>query len=136
MPMNMHLESTNREAFELVTDALVYLDQYRDSRDVSVLGSAKLKLRAAKDKDPAYFRAHYFDAIVDDLAGHPDDAVLTFTRLLEQRPVFADEVRYNLGVAWYHQYRHQALDNAIDLFTAVVRSSANHLLRLLAHAGL
>src|ERR1700730_460852 len=134
--MNMHLESTNREAFELVTDALVYIDLYRDSRNVGVLGSAKQKLISAKDKDPAFFRAHYFDAIVDDLAGRPNDAVKTFEKLLEERPPFVEEVRYNLGVAWYHHYGHKALDRAIELFTAVLSGSKDELLLVMAHAGL
>jgi tetratricopeptide (TPR) repeat protein len=134
--MNMHLESPNREAFELVTDALVYIDQYRNSRDVSALGSAKQKLQSATAKDPAYFRAHYFDAIVDDLAGHPADAVKTFEKLLDERPPFIEEVRYNLGVAWYHHYNHEALDRAIESFTAVLRGSTDELLSILAHAGL
>jgi hypothetical protein len=86
--MNMHLESTDREAFELVTDALECLDQYRDSRDVAALKAAKAKLVSAKDKDPGYFRAHYFDAIVDDLSGQPKHAVETFSRLLDEQPPF------------------------------------------------
>jgi tetratricopeptide (TPR) repeat protein len=134
--MDMHLESSNREAFELVTDALVFIDRYRESRDMSVLASAKQKLQSARDKDPKYFRAHYFDAIVDDLAGRPNDAVKTFDTLLKEQPPFVEEVRYNLGVAWYHHYSHEALDRAIELFSAVLNKTKDQLLLMLAHAGL
>jgi tetratricopeptide (TPR) repeat protein len=133
--MTMHLESRNREAFELVTDALERLDKYRETRDMAVLKSAKEKLVSAKGKDPLYFRAHYFDAIVDDLTGNSKNAVDTFSRLLEEQPPFAEEVRYNLGVAWYHQYNHEALDHAIG-YLAASANSTNEPLRLLARAGL
>src|SRR5574337_319725 len=109
--MNMHFESTSRVAFELVTDALECIDRYRDSRDLAVLESAKQKLASAKDADPAYFRAYYYDAIVDDLAGRPRAAVEAFGNLLQEQPPFAEELRYNLGVAWYHLYNHEALEH-------------------------
>jgi tetratricopeptide (TPR) repeat protein len=102
---------------------------------MTVLKSAKEKLVSAKGKDPLYFRAHYFDAIVDDLTGNSKTAVETFLRLLEEQPPFAEEVRYNLGVAWYHQYNHEALDRAIGYLAASV-DSTNEPLRLLARAGL
>ncbi len=133
--MTMHLESRDREAFELVTDALECLDKYRETRDMTVLKFAKEKLVSAKVKDPLYFRAQYFDAIVDDLTGHSMDAVETLSRLLAEAPPFTEEVRYNLGVAWYHQYNHEALDHAIGYFTASA-DSPNESLRLLARAGL
>ena len=97
--MAMNLESRSREAFELVTDALECLDKYRESREVDELKLAKTKLEAAKIKDPLYFRAHYFDAIVDDLSGRSKTAVATLSRLLEEKPPFAEEVQYNLGVS-------------------------------------
>src|SRR5207249_484394 len=106
--MNMHLESKSREAFELVTDALEIIDRYRSSRDITVLNSAKQKLESAWKKDPDYFRAYYFDAIVDDLAGRAARAAGKLSALLDEGPPFVEEVRYNLGLAWYHQYSLEA----------------------------
>jgi len=132
----MHLESQNREAFELVTGALECIDKYRASRDVAILESAKAKLTSALQKDPGYFRASYFDAIVDDLVGNSKRAAEIFARLAEERPPFLDEVRYNLGVAEYHQYNHEALDRAIRHFSTVIKGGPELPLRLLARAGL
>jgi tetratricopeptide (TPR) repeat protein len=150
--MSMNLEATHPEAFALVTDALEYVDRYRESRNIAALRVAKAKLGSAKDRDPQYFRAHYVDAIVDDLSGHPKRAVETFSRLLDEHPSalrpgapsmrrrpgwpLIAEVRYNLALAWYHQYHHQALDRAIEYFTAAASSSTDLSLRLLARAGL
>src|SRR3954470_23901478 len=110
--MPMLLESNSREAFELVTEALEHLDDYRESRDYKFLDAAKQMLTAAKAKDPNYFRAFYFDAIVDDLSGRSVQAVQTFELLDVQETPFANEVRYNYAVASYHHYYHEALDRA------------------------
>lgn len=131
----MHLESPKREAFELVSDALQHLDEYRAQRDVRVLVSVKQTLDSALEKDPDYFRAHYYSAIVDDLAGRSKEAVKTFTKLLNERPPFIDEVRYNLAVAEYHGYGHEALDRAIQHFSKVMNDAKDPALQLLARAG-
>jgi tetratricopeptide (TPR) repeat protein len=134
--MRMHLESENREAFELVTDALEYIDQYRASRNFAVLASAQTKLLSALEKDPGYFRACYFNAIVDDLVGRSQKAASTFQKLVEEQPPFIDEVRYNLGVAEYHQYNHAALDRAIAHFSSLIATTLDVSLQYLARAGL
>ena len=134
--MQTHLETRNREAFELVTDALEAVDRYRVSRDISVLDDAKEKLVAAIQKDPAYFRASYYSAIVDDLAGRSAKAAEELQKLVPLQPTLADEVRYNLAVAEYHGYRHEALDRAIEHFSEVLRESGEPALQLLAQAGL
>ena len=134
--MQMQLETRNREAFELVTDALQAVDQYRVSKDVSVLDDAKKKLLAAIDKDPAYFRASYYNAIVDDLAGRSSQAAEELKRLIDQQLGLSDEVRYNLAVAEYHGYGHEALDRAIENFSKVLKDTEEPSLKLLAEAGL
>jgi tetratricopeptide (TPR) repeat protein len=134
--MPLELETHNREAFELVTQALEFMDQYRDSRDVARLSEATVRLNAASQKDPNYFRARYYDAIVDDLSGRRESAVTKLTELLGQSPLLADEVRYNLGLAEYHGYSHSALERAIQQFTRVLETVTDASLRLRARAGL
>jgi tetratricopeptide (TPR) repeat protein len=133
--MHLQFESKSREAFDFVTTALTDLDRYRQSREMSVLEAAKASLANALSKDPLYFRAHYLDAIVDDLRGRPAEAVDTFKRLLDERPPFVDEVRYNLGVAEYHHYYHEALDRALPLFRSLAQGATELSLRLLAETG-
>ena len=134
--MPMQLETRNREAFELVTEALEYIDQYRVSRDIARLQDATARLIQATEKDPNYFRARYYDAIVDDLSGRFKPAAAKFRGLLEQSPPLADEVRYNLGLAEYHGYSHPALERAIEQFELVLKSVKDIALRLRARAGL
>ncbi len=134
--MPLELETRNREAFELVTEALELIDQYQESRDVAKLKDATLRLTTASQKDPSYFRAKYYDAIVDDLAGRFKSAAKKLTDLLGQSTLLAEEVRYNLGLAEYHGYSHSALEQAIKQFKLVLESVKDRSLRLRAQAGL
>jgi len=134
--MPMQLETRSREAFELVTEALEYIDQYRTSRNVARLQDATARLTQATEKDPNYFRARYYDAIVDDLSGRFKPAAVKFRGLLEQSPPLADEVRYNLGLAEYHGYNHSALERAIEQFELVLKSVRDTSLRVRAQAGI
>lgn len=134
--MPMQLETRNRQAFELVTEALECIDQYRASRDVARLQDATTRLTQASAKDPNYFRARYYDAIVDDLSGRFKPAAEKLRCLLDQSPPLADEVRYNLGLAEYHGYSHSALERAIEQFERVLTSVKDASLRLRAQAGL
>jgi tetratricopeptide (TPR) repeat protein len=134
--MPLELETRNREAFELVTEALEFIDRYRESRDVATLKDATVRLTQAREKDPNYFRARYYDAIVDDLSGRFRVAAEKLTGLLRESPPLADEVRYNLGLAEYHGYSHSALERAIEQFKQVQKSVKDQSLRLRAQAGL
>lgn len=134
--MHAHPETSSWQAFELVADALGVIDQYRRSRNVDVLKCARSKLASALQRDPSYVRARFYEAIVDDLAGEPKKAAQTLKGLLDERPPFANEVSYNLGVAEYHSYGHEALDRAIGAFSVVADKSHDLSLQLHAQAGL
>src|SRR2546425_6455730 len=101
--MDMQPDTHNRRAFDLVTDALRRVDSYRRSRVYRELEAAKVSLDQAKSLDPAYMRAVYYNGIVSDLLGKPQEAIEDFSRVLAQNPPFAEEARYNLGVAHYHR---------------------------------
>lgn len=134
--VTMHFESPSRRAFELVTEALREIDGYRASKERSRLQTAQEKLQRALQVDPGFFRASYYDAIVTDLAGKAKDAAAHLELLLQQNPPFDDEVRYNLGVAYYHQYSRRHLDTAIGHFKRVIEDTKDRSLRLLAGAVL
>jgi tetratricopeptide (TPR) repeat protein len=134
--MQLQLETKSREAFELVTDALELVDEYQDSRDVEKLKHATEKLASARERDPNYFRAQYYDAIVDDLAGRSKEAVKKLSVLAAQPSPLINEVRYNLGLAEYHEYNHEALERAIEQFSIVLKNVSSPALRLRSKAGL
>src|SRR2546427_1647697 len=134
--ITMHFESPSRRAFELVTEALREIDGYRASKERSRLQIAQEKLQRALQVDPGFFRASYYEAIVTDLAGKAKVAAARLELLLQQNPPFADEVRYNLGVAYYHQYGRRHLDTAIGHLKQVIEGTKDRSLRLLASAVL
>ena len=132
-------ETEERRAFELLSDAIHDLESYRGSRDRSALDAARTKIEGALEADPEYLRAIYYDAITDDLIGLPVDAPPKFERVLElsKGSPFEHEVRYNLGVAYYHRYSWSYLEKAIDEFTQVIEAPSGEVddaIRLLARA--
>ncbi|HVG19030.1 MAG TPA: tetratricopeptide repeat protein [Blastocatellia bacterium] len=135
--MSMHVETNNRKAFELVTEALMDIDRYKHTKQKEQLELAKDKLEEAQGEDPKYMRALYYSAMVNDLIGKAADAVEQFEKILEENPPFIEEVRYNLGVAYYHRYSWKYLDQAARHFQSVIDNTPDgDALNLLARAGL
>lgn len=134
--MSMRINTQNKEALNLVSDALWELNHYKQSRELAQLISADDKLEKAIALDPKYMRALFYGAMVNDLVGKAKDAVDKLERLLRENPPSADEVEYNLAVAYYHRYSHRWLEKADHHFTSVINKTENRALKLLAHAGL
>jgi tetratricopeptide (TPR) repeat protein len=135
--MNMHVDTDDWNAFELVTKALTYLDTYKWSKENERLELAHACLSEAVQRDPGYLRAIYLNAMIDDLRGKANDAIPRFERVLEADPPFIEEVRYNLAVANYHRYSWPYLDKAVELFKQVLNNTEKETsLYLLAGAGL
>lgn len=135
--MSMHVDTNDWKAFELVTQALTYIDTYKWSKENERLELAQSCLSKAMKRDPDYLRALYLSAMVDDLRGKANDAIPQFEKVLQANPPFIEEVRYNLAVAKYHRYSWNYLDEAVELFKQVLKNTKNDpALNLLAGAGL
>lgn len=134
--MNIHLDTNNREAFELAVQALGDINLYKQSKEASRLDVASIKLQLALDIDPNFLRARYYHGIVKDLSGKAVDAIEDFETVLRENPPFLEEVRYNLAVAHYHRYNWTDLEEAIRHFESVIGATSNKPLKLLARAGL
>ncbi|MDQ3667953.1 MAG: tetratricopeptide repeat protein [Acidobacteriota bacterium] len=132
----MRTNTNHPEAVTLVSDAMSDLDHYKQSRELERLISANDKLEKAISLDPKCMRFLFYGAMVNDLVGKAKDAAEKLEKLLRQNPPSADEVEYNLGVAYYHRYSHKWLEKADAHFRAVIDKSENTCLKLLAHAGL
>jgi tetratricopeptide (TPR) repeat protein len=136
----MHTQTTDREAFELVTEAIGRLEEYRADRRLSLLQDADSALSRAVQRDPQYVSAWFYAGVVKDLIGKAADAVQFFDSILDRLPSDSesrrDEIQYSRGVSWYHQYSHSKLERAESDFLAVVRRAKDPGLRLLARAGL
>jgi tetratricopeptide (TPR) repeat protein len=130
--------TSNRAAFELLTQALEDIDSYQKYRRLSALQSAEHSLTAALDKDPDYLGALFYRGIVCDLAGRPADAPPYFERVIQGAPSkeIHDEARYNWGVAKYHQYSQVFLVEAKKAFQDVIGATSDPVLRELARANL
>ena len=136
----MHSQTANREAFELVTQAMERLDDYRRNRRLSLLEEADAALTHALQCDPQYVSVYFYTGVVKDLIGKAADATQFFDRVLNRLPSDSesrrDEIQYSRGISWYHQYSHSKLERAESDFVAVVQRTKDPVLRLLAHAGL
>jgi tetratricopeptide (TPR) repeat protein len=134
--MSMHIETRNRRAFELVTEALRDIDLYKQLKERKQLQKAESKLEEARSEDPLYLRAHYYSGITKDLMGKATDAIEDFEKVVRENPPFISEVRYNLGVAYYHRYDLESLQKAQEQFELVLRSTEEPVLKTLAQAVL
>lgn len=132
----MYIEISDTKNSPLIADSLTDLDFYRQSKELSLLESAREKLERARNEDPQYMPAVYYSAVVDDLMGRAEDAIHQLEQLLEKKPAFVDEVRYHLALAHYHRYSRPHLEKAAEYFKAVIKNTDNGTLRMLARAGL
>lgn len=129
-------ETRSDRAFELVTDALLNIDRYQESGDPKFLARAERRLQAALEKDPKYFKARYFQAMVSYLGGKAGDAIEQFSGLLSApAPALSKEVKYNLAAAYTQVGRPT---QAVSLFKQVIKATGrdDSELNLLACAGL
>src|SRR4051812_5592699 len=100
----MQFETDNQKAQSLVANAASEIQNYRVERSISKLESAKEILDEARREDPQYLSAIYYTAVLDDLLGKAHDAIPSLEKILKADPPFSDEVRYHLGMAYYHRY--------------------------------
>jgi tetratricopeptide (TPR) repeat protein len=132
----MHLETSKRGAFQKLQEAQKSLTSFAHSKARSELTQAKKALEQALDIDPHYLRAVYYRGLVRDMLGQPKEAVGDFRLVLDQRPPFLPEVRYNLGVATFHQYGFKNLSNAVQQFQEVINSTEQPALKIRARAAM
>src|SRR5437870_1482936 len=115
--MTVSLETSHPKALDALSEAIREVTAYRgEPENPGRLDIASAKIRTALEEDPGYLRAVYYDAIVDDLRGKAKEALPKYERVLTaaaENSGFAQEVRYNLGVAYYHRYSWSWLDKAI-----------------------
>jgi len=134
--MMMHLETKHRRAFQKLQEAQSSLTSFQQSKARIDLKRADARLEEALNLDPNYLRAFYYRGLVRDMLGDAEQAAKDFGLVLEQQPPFVPEVRYNLGVATFHQYGHTNLALAVTHFEAVIKSTNKPALRLRASAFL
>ena len=132
----MQFETDNQKAQRLVANAASEIQNYRVERSLSKLESAKEILDEARREDPQYLSAIYYTAVLDDLLGKAHDAIPSLEKILKADPPFSDEVRYHLGMAYYHRYNSENLDRAIECFKRVFEAAPDSILRTSACAAL
>jgi len=132
----MHLETKNPRAFEYLRAAQLSLSKFQQLKNREQLEHANRKLGKAIEVDPNYLRALYYRGLVNDMLGQPRLAAADFELVLKQEPPFLTEVKYNLGVAIFHQYGPPNLELAIEYFKDVIKSTNDKALQLRARAGI
>jgi tetratricopeptide (TPR) repeat protein len=118
--MKTQLDTPNREAFERYREAISCIDRYRASGKREFVEKTESLLDAAHDADPDWTRPIYLKSIVKDLAGDPQAAINELEQLKNvSDSSFGLEVKFNLGVAHYHRYGEEHLNEAETLFEEV-----------------
>ena len=131
----MHLETKNRRAFQRLQEAQLSLTAFKQSKKRMELEKAGQKLTEALNLDPNYLRAVYYRGLVRDMLGNPKEAIGDFRLVLDQRPPFVPEVKYNLAIATFHQYGFKNLSNAVEQFKEVINSTEEPALEVRARAA-
>lgn len=136
--MSLSLTSSNRAAFESLTDGLRAMQRYYDTRDVSDIEEAAQRIDAAISLDKHYGLAVFYKGVVLDLIGTPADAPQYFERILNEctEPDLEVETKFNLGVVYYHRYSYPFLAQAESYFKEVIAQSGDEKLKRLAQAHL
>ena len=132
--MMMHLETRKKRAFEKLRQAQVSLTSFEQSKQQNELKQASDRLDEALAIDPNYLRAIYYRGLVRDMMGKSHEAVEDFREVIEHSPPFLPEARYNLGVATFHHYGDDKLNEAVEEFQEVVKSTHDPALKLRARA--
>jgi tetratricopeptide (TPR) repeat protein len=152
--MEMHPETTNIEAFDLVARAQSEIEKYSESLQQGMVLVANERLRSAAQslnralvEDPRYLSALYYRGVVQDLRGKASDAVKDLLHVLRAVEEFVrtykncwptmEQVKYNLAVAYYHRYGHPNLEEAARYFKEAMQEieGKNRRLYCLAQAG-
>jgi hypothetical protein len=134
--MKLQLDTAVRQAFDSYSEAVSLLEEYRQSGEKAFVTRAEGVLGKAREADPHWIRPIYLRSILNDLSGNSQaaiDTLLPFRDLPDSS--FAFEVKYNLGVAYYHRYSERFLNEAEPLFQ-YVHSRGPKPLGLLAAASL
>ncbi|MCK4500140.1 hypothetical protein KAU11_06555, partial [Candidatus Babeliales bacterium] len=136
--MSLKLTTSNFRAFELLTNALRAIDRYYHGRSIRDVEQASSSIDDALAQDNDYGLAVYYKGVVLDLIGKPADAPKCFERILTEcnERNLEIETRFNLGVAYYHQYSHQCLEQAKFHFEQVIEKARDAKLKHLAQAHL
>lgn len=137
--MPSSLETADPRALDALSEAIREVIAYRqDPANRRPLDIAGDRIKLALKRDPNYLRAVYYAAIVDDLQGKSAEATPKYEQVLSGAradSTFLQEVRYNLGVAYYHGYSWPWLDKAIKEFVRVLGETKDPSLKILALSG-
>src|SRR5438128_2680102 len=100
---DLERETKNFEAFDLLTTALTRIDKYQSSKSEKLLDEAADSISKALKADQDYFKARYFQAVVNHLQGNNEGAIAVFYGL--ESDLYSEvgqEIRYNIAVAQYN----------------------------------
>jgi len=123
--MSLNIESQSPRAnahLNLGLDRLRLFQERPDDR--AILNEAEEDLNRAVEEDPSFLPAVYYRGIARNLKGENDLAISDLTRVVESKPPFTAEARFNLGIARFHKYHRSDLQEAVAQFQAVLTSNA------------
>lgn len=107
-------ETKSWKALARLTNGINLLDSYESSRDLNLLTQAEEQLVSAKQIDPSYRAATFYLGVTREMLGKHDIAAREFENLLAGTGSQDPELFYNLGLAYFHQYKPAAYEKAVE----------------------
>ena len=131
-------ETKNFDAFDKLTTALKHIDDYQSFKNKERLNEAAAFISKALKADENYFKALYFQGVVNYLQGDGDslqEALSNFQKLRkpDSSPEVLNEINYNIAVV---NVAKGDFKSAITGFDQVIEGKADPEIKLLARAGL
>ena len=130
--------TTNKfNALEHFVKALNNIEKFKDLRDYHLLKEADDNLNIALKLDSNFYKPKLFKGILYDLNGKQEEAIDLLKELVNEVPEeLKNEIRFNLGVAFFHRYSEEYVKESIFYFEKIKENETETEMLLLAKASL
>lgn len=118
--MEKQTDSSNWRATARYVEGMTHLRNFQLARDWGRLDTAATKFAEAINIDPSYKAARFYLGVSKELIGKHEEAAEQFEQLRLQTEQPDLEVLYNLGIAYFHQYRPASYHSAIEYLKMVI----------------
>ena len=137
------IESQSWRSLRYFTQGLLLLQSDPTPGLTAEISEACALFRQAVEVDPGFTTAQYALGIALTRLGQFSQARAAFLEVIERAERFVTEATYNLGLAYYHEFRPWAYEKAGDCFNEVLTKlaaaerpgEAQKLLQALAYSG-
>lgn len=118
--MERQTDSSNWRATARFVEGMKLLRNFQTARDWGQLDVAVRNFADAIKIDPSYKAARFYLGVSKELTGRHDEAAQEFEQLRVEAEQPDVELLYNLGLAYFHQYKPAAYRSAVEYLRKVI----------------